>query len=292
MRYQFNNVIERKGTNSLKYDFSAERGKPTDVIPLWVADMDFQAPPTVIEALANSVRHGIFGYSESRQGYFQALKKWYSENFEWEVQQEWLVKTPGVVYAICMAIRALTNKGDAVLIQKPIYYPFSESILKNQRTLVNNPLIYSNGEYSVNFKDFEEKIVQNNVKLFILCSPHNPVGRVWTKDELVHMGDLCVKHGVFIVSDEIHADFVYEGNKHLVFANLKPEYLDITITCTSPSKSFNLAGYRYPIFLFPTKTSDISSREKSTRADTLSSTQWGWLRVRQRMSMAGSGWMS
>lgn len=242
MRCQFNNVIERKGTNSLKYDFSAERGKPADVIPLWVADMDFQAPPAVIEALAKAVQHGIFGYSESGQGYFEALKKWYSENFEWEVHPEWLVKTPGVVYAICAAIRALTKKGDAVLLQKPVYYPFSESILKNQRTLVNSPLIYSNGEYTIDFKDFEEKIVQNNVKLFILCSPHNPVGRVWTKDELVHLGDICVKHGVFIVSDEIHADFVYEGNKHLVFANLKPEYLDITITCTSPSKSFNLAG--------------------------------------------------
>lgn len=242
MSCQFDNKIERKGTNSLKYDFAAERGKPDDALPLWVADMDFRVPPAVVEALEKSVRHGIFGYSESKQEYFSALEKWYFENFNWDIQRKWLVKTPGVVYAICTAIRALTKKGDAVLIQRPVYYPFSESILKNDRILVNNPLVYANGKYSIDFEDFEDKILQNNVKLFILCSPHNPVGRVWTKDELIRVGDICVKHNVLVVSDEIHADFVYEGNKHLVFAGLKPEYLDRTVTCTAPSKSFNLAG--------------------------------------------------
>ncbi|MDF2632295.1 MAG: aminotransferase [Caproiciproducens sp.] len=238
----FDHVIERKGTNSLKYDFAAERGKPEDALPLWVADMDFQVPPAVVEALVKSAQHGIFGYSESKQSYFDALQKWYSQNFGWEVQKEWLVKTPGVVYAICAAIRALTKKGDAVLIQQPVYYPFSESILKNDRALINNALIYHDGTYSIDFDDFEAKIVQNSVKLFVLCSPHNPVGRVWTKAELIRMGDICVKHDVLIVSDEIHADFVYRGYRHFVFADLKPEYLDRTITCTAPSKSFNLAG--------------------------------------------------
>ena len=242
MSCQFDTAIERKGTNCLKYDFATERKKPADVLPLWLADMDFQTPPAVVEALVKSAQHGIFGYSESKQGYFNALQKWYSKNFAWTIQPQWLVKTPGVVYAICAAIRALTAKGDAVLIQRPVYYPFSEAILKNERTLVNNPLRYSLGTYRIDFKDFEEKIIQNNVKLFVLCSPHNPVGRVWTKDELIRMGDICVKHGVFVVSDEIHADFVYNGNKHFVFANLNPEYADCSITCTSPSKSFNLAG--------------------------------------------------
>ncbi len=242
MNCQFDHIIERKGTNSLKYDFAAEHGKLEDVLPLWVADMDFQAPPAVGEALAKAVQHGIFGYSECKQDYFEVLENWFSHQHNWNIQRKWLVKTPGVVYAICTALRALTKKGDAVLIQRPVYYPFSESILINERVLVNNQLIYSNGKYSIDFEDFEEKIIQNNVKLFILCSPHNPVGRVWTKDELIRLGDICNKHGVLVVSDEIHADFVYEGHRHFVFADLKPEYSQFTVTCTAPSKSFNLAG--------------------------------------------------
>jgi cystathionine beta-lyase len=239
---RFDEIVVRKGTNSLKYDFAEERGKPADVLPLWVADMDFKTCPCVIEALKQSIEHGIFGYSESRGGYFIALQQWFSQNFDWDTQSEWVIKMPGVVFAICMAIKALTKEGDAVLIQRPVYYPFTSSILDNGRKLVNNPLIYSDGQYFIDFKDFEDKILQNHVKLFILCSPHNPVGRVWTREELIRLGDICVKHGVYVVSDEIHADFVYQGYRHFVFAALKPEYLDITITCTSPSKTFNLAG--------------------------------------------------
>lgn len=242
MNCQFDEVIERKGTNSLKYDFAVERGKPEDLLPLWVADMDFKTSPFVIEALQKAAGHGIFGYSESKEGYFNALQNWYAEYFGWKIQSEWLVKTPGVVFAICMVIRALTKEGDSVLIQRPVYYPFSQSILDNGRKLVNNPLVYRGGQYSIDFEDFEEKIVRNKVKLFVLCSPHNPVGRVWKKEELIRLGDICVKHGVCIVSDEIHADFVFEGHQHSVLANLKPEYLERTITCTAPSKSFNLAG--------------------------------------------------
>jgi cysteine-S-conjugate beta-lyase len=242
MNYCFDQIINRKNTNSLKYDFAAECGKPDDVLPLWVADMDFRTPPAVIEALTQCSRHGIFGYTECKRDYFETLQRWYSQNFDWEIKELWLVKTPGVVYAICTAIRALTNKGDAVMIQEPVYYPFSESVQMNERVLVSNPLVYESRKYTINFEDFEAKIVKNKVKLFILCSPHNPVGRVWTKLELVRLGDICVKHNVLIVSDEIHADIVYEGNKHLVFASLKPEYSDRTITCTAPSKSFNLAG--------------------------------------------------
>lgn len=242
MRNIFDETIDRRGTNCLKYDFAVERGKPRDVLPLWVADMDFRTCPSVLQVLEKSVRHGIFGYSECKDDYFQAVHSWYLQYFGWNVQNEWLVKTPGVVFAICAAIRALTQEEDAVLIQRPVYYPFSESILNNNRKLVNNPLVYSNGKYSIDFQDFEEKIIQNNVKLFLLCSPHNPVGRVWTKEELTRVGDICVKHNVFVVSDEIHADFVYNGNCHSVFASLKPEYSERTVTCTSPSKTFNLAG--------------------------------------------------
>lgn len=242
MKYNFDEIINRNNTDSLKYDLAGRRGKPKGILPLWVADMDFSTPHCVIEALVDKSRHGIFGYSDTGNDYVTILQNWFSCNFDWEVEPEWLIKTPGVVYAICAAIRALTSKGDAVLIQQPVYYPFSESVLLNKRKLVINELIYRDGKYSIDFEDFEDKIARNSVKMFILCSPHNPVGRVWTKDELVRMGDICLKHNVVVVSDEIHADFIYPGYKHLVFADLKPEFNQITITCTSPTKTFNLAG--------------------------------------------------
>ena len=238
----FDEIIKRNNTDSLKYDFAVHRGMPEGLLPLWVADMDFRTPPCVVEALIDKSRHGIFGYSESREDYFEVLSSWFVRRFSWEIRPEWLIKTPGVVFAICSAIRALTQEGAAVLIQQPVYYPFAASITANNRELVINELIFSNGRYHIDFEDFERKIIQHSVKLFILCSPHNPVGRVWTKDELIRMGDICVKHGVLIVADEIHADFVYPGFAHTIFANLKPEFADIAVTCTAPTKTFNLAG--------------------------------------------------
>ncbi|MEL7656431.1 MAG: MalY/PatB family protein [Bacillota bacterium] len=242
MTYDFNEIIERRETNSLKYDFAAERGMPEDVLPLWVADMDFQTPSVVIDALVSASRHGIFGYSEAKVPYFQAVRDWYRNYFQWETEESWLVKTPGVVFAVCTAVRAFTNPGDSVLIQRPVYYPFTNAILDNDRVLVNNPLKYQDGRYTIDFDDFEVKIKENNVKLFILCNPHNPVGKVWSQEELVRMGEICLKHQVIVVSDEIHADFIYPGFHHTVFADLKPEFAENTVTCTAPSKTFNLAG--------------------------------------------------
>ncbi len=242
MNYNFDEIINRRGTDSIKYDFASRRGMPADVLPLWVADMDFQAPPEVLHALAEKSRHGIFGYSDAADdGYFNVLSGWYKERFDWQLSPQWLVKTPGVVFAICTAIRALTHLGDAVLIQPPVYYPFSESVLENGRQLVLNELVYDGGKYTLDLTDFENKIIENNVKLFILCSPHNPVGRVWSREELTAMGDICVRHGVTVVADEIHADFVFSG-RHQVFANLCAAFSEVTITCTAPSKTFNLAG--------------------------------------------------
>lgn len=242
MGFDFDTVIERKGTNSLKYDFAKERGKPEDVLPLWVADMDFQTAPAVLERLEQMIRHGIFGYSEGKEAYFHALESWYEKHFDWKVDRRWLVKTPGVVFAIAAAVRAFTKEGDSVLIQQPVYYPFSEVITENKRNLVNNPLKNVDGHYEIDFEDFENKIIKYKVKLFLLCSPHNPVGRVWKAWELKKLGDLCVKYGVIVVSDEIHSDFVWQENRHQVFAALSPAYNDITVTCTSPSKTFNIAG--------------------------------------------------
>ena len=242
MTYDFDKITSRRNTDSIKHDFATQRGKPDGILPLWVADMDFKTPQVVIDALVDKSRHGIFGYSETGRDYIEVLQNWFYNHYEWKVQPNWLVKTPGVVYAISTAIRALTKRGNAVLIQQPVYYPFSESVLINDRRLVINELVYSQGKYSIDYEDFENKILQNDVKLFVLCNPHNPVGRVWTKDELVRLGDICLKHGVIVVSDEIHADFVYSGYRHHVFANIKPEFSNIAITCTAPTKTFNLAG--------------------------------------------------
>ncbi len=237
----FDEIVDRRGTDCLKYDFAKERGKPEDVLPLWVADMDFRTSSFVQDALIKRSEHGIFGYSESGERYFNAVASWLEKRHGWEVRRDWLIKTPGVVFALAMAVKAYTEKGDAVLIQQPVYYPFSEVISSNQRRVVSNDLVLENGRYLVDIEDFEKKIVDEHIKLFILCSPHNPTGRVFTKDELIQMGDICVKHGVTVVSDEIHNDFIFKG-EHTVFASVKKEYEDISIVCTSPSKTFNLAG--------------------------------------------------
>ena len=242
MRYDFGTVIDRKNTNSLKYDFAVERGRPADALPLWVSDMDFKAPEPVLSALHSAVDHGIFGYSETKGGYYDAVSTWLRERFGWETKPEWLVKTPGVVYALAMAVRALTEPGDRVLIQPPVYYPFFSVIRDNDRKLVESELVYEDGRYSIDFTDFEAKIVQNSVKLFLLCSPHNPVGRVWTREELQTIGDICAKHGVYVVSDEIHCDFAFPDHPHTIFLQTCPELADRAVICTAPSKTFNLAG--------------------------------------------------
>ncbi len=243
MHFDFDPVIERRGTDCLKFDFAAKWGLPDDVLPLWVADMDFPAPPEVVTALIERSRHGIFGYSDAAgPDYCQALASWYQTRFNWQIRPEWLVKTPSVVFALCAAIRTLTLEGESILIQEPVYYPFRESVVENKRKLIVNRLIYRDGHYDIDFPDFEQKIMDHHVKLFILCNPHNPVGRVWTAEELNKMGAICLQHGVKIVADEIHQDFVYPGHRHLVFQDLQPEYQDCTITCTAPTKTFNLAG--------------------------------------------------
>lgn len=242
MKYNFDIVVDRRNTNSLKYDFYQERGRSRDLLPLWVADMDFQAPEEVLNALRQKADHGIFGYSEPKEEYFSALVKWFSDRHGWLPDRDKFVLTCGVVFAICAAIRALTEEGEAVLICQPVYYPFEESVVANQRKLVVSELVERDGKYVVDFEDFERRIVDNDVKLFILCSPHNPVGRVWTKEELTKMGEICLKHGVFVVADEIHADFVYEGNTHIPFASLSKAFEKNSVVCTAPTKTFNLAG--------------------------------------------------
>ena len=242
MKYNFNEIIDRKGTDSLKYDFAVERGLPKDVLPLWVADMDFPVEDHIKEALIKASEHAIFGYSDTKDDYFEVLSSWYERRFFWKVKKEWLVKTPGVVFAIAMAIQALTKENEAIIIQEPVYYPFSSTIRANNRKLVINNLVLKKDKYHIDFVDFEKKIIENNVKLFILCSPHNPVGRVWTREELQKLANICLKHKVYIFSDEIHSDLVYEKDTHTIFANLGKDVEDSCIVATAPSKTFNIAG--------------------------------------------------
>ena len=251
MSYNFDEIIDRRNTDCLKYDFAVERGKPADVLPLWVADMDFRTAPHIIEKAVADASLGIYGYTESKDDYFQAVANWYSTYFDWNVEKKWLVKTPGIVFAIGLAIKALTKEGDGVMIQQPVYYPFSEVIKDNDRKLVNNALVLRNGHYEIDFEDFEQKIIQEQVKLFVLCSPHNPVGRVWTKEELQKIGEICLKYGVKVVSDEIHSDFVYGDRKHYVFTTVDPGFEEFSIVCTAPSKTFNLAGLQASNIFIP-----------------------------------------
>ena len=241
-KYCFDEIIDRKNTNSLKYDFAAERGMPQDLLPLWVADMDFKTPKEVTEALVAKAEHGIFGYSEPFEDYYEALRKWFSAHFGWEPESSGFVLSCSVVFSICNLIEAQTEPGDAVIINQPVYYPFSEAIRDNGRKLVSSDLKYSDGKYGIDFEDFEKKIEENNVKLYILCNPHNPVGRVWRRDELEEISRIYRKHNVFVVSDEIHADFIYKGYKFTSYASLGEEALRTAAICTSPSKTFNLAG--------------------------------------------------
>ena len=250
----FDTVIDRRNTKCLKYDFAKKRGMPEDVLPMWVADMDFKTSSYVEDALAEWAEHGIFGYSEVQTPYFEAVRNWMKERHGWEPQEKWLIKTPGVVFALAMAVRAYTEPGDAVLIQQPVYYPFSEVIRDNGRKVVSSDLyLGGDNKYHIDFEDFERKIKEERVRLFLLCSPHNPVGRVWTLEELSRLGELCVRHGVTVVSDEIHHDFIFQGEHH-VFAGLKKELEEISVICTSPSKTFNLAGMMLSNIFIPNRT--------------------------------------
>jgi cystathionine beta-lyase len=238
MSYNFDTITNRRGTNSVKYDSAREKGKPEGLLPMWVADMDFPAPSAVLEDIQKAVAHGIFGYSEPESGYYNAVSKWFNTHFGFHIKQHEVIKSPGLVFGLVQTIRALTAPGDAVIIQTPVYYPFYHIIRDNGRTLVSNPLTYNDRKYSIDFRDFEQKITNYGVKLFLLCNPHNPVGRVWTREELERMNGICKKHGVTVISDEIHCDFVWNGHKHTCFGLLNED----AVVATAPSKTFNLAG--------------------------------------------------
>ena len=249
----FDQIINRRNTRCLKYDFVVRRGYPEDILPLWVADMDFKTSSYVEDTLSELVRHNIYGYSNTQpgDGFFEAVSGWMERHHGWKVDPLWHVKSPGVCFAIASAIRALTEPGDSVIIQQPVYYPFSSLIRHNGRKVVSSDLVRdAEGHYSMDYDDFEQKVIRHDVKLFILCNPHNPVGRVWTKEELQRIGRICAAHGVIVFSDEIHFDFVWEG-EHNVFQEIDPAFREFTVTATSPSKTFNLAGLQQSNIFIP-----------------------------------------
>ena len=249
----FDRVVDRRNTRCLKFDFAVKRGYPEDVLPLWVADMDFRTSSYVEDALAELTRHNIYGYTNTQcgDGFFEAVSGWMKRHHRWNVDPSWHVKTPGVCFAIAAAIRAFTQPDDAVIIQQPVYYPFERLIRINGRKAVSSDLVQGpDGRYTMDPDDFEQKIIRNNVKLFILCSPHNPVGRVWTAEELRKIGRICGKHHVTVFSDEIHFDFTWEG-EHQVVQEVEEEFRDFTVTATSPSKTFNLAGLQQSNIFIP-----------------------------------------
>lgn len=250
----FEQIVDRKNTDCLKFDFAVKRGKPADVLPLWVADMDFQTSSLVVDAIKDRVEHGIFGYTETGDEYFNAVADWFVKHHDLEIGRDWIVKTPGVVFALAMAVKAYTDEGDSVLIQQPVYYPISEVIEDNKRIIVSNDLVLGeDNKYHIDFDDFERKVVSNNIKLFILCSPHNPVGRVWTREELERLAEIVIKYDLIVVSDEIHADFTFAGYKHTPLLNIDERLKNHVVTCTSPGKTFNLAGLQISNILIPNK---------------------------------------
>ena len=237
----FNIIHNRQNTCSVKYDF-IPKIKNKNIIPMWVADMDFKSPVTVGENLKKIANHNIYGYTYVDNEYFSLLQNWYLKRMNWKIKKEEILCVPTVMFGISAAIRALTKINDSILISQPVYYPFSNIVLANDRKLVINPLVFNGKEYEFDFKDFENKIKENNVKVYILCSPHNPVGRVWTKQELLSIAKICIKNNVIIISDEIHSDFIYDNYKHHPISSLSKQIAQNIVTAIAPTKTFNLAG--------------------------------------------------
>lgn len=250
---RFDEVIERRGTHAVKWDGLKTVFGREDVLPMWVADMDFKAPDEVSEAIQKAAAHGIFGYTIVPDSTKEVIVNWMQSRHHWSVQKDWLMFNHGVVPSIGAAVEALTKPGDAVIVQPPVYNPFFEMIERNERKLVHNELLLKDGRYEMDFADLEEKIQTEKAKMVVLCSPHNPGGRVWTKEELTTLCEICEKHNVYLVSDEIHADLTREPHKHLPAASLSERYAAFTVTLVAPSKTFNLAGLQASALIIPNK---------------------------------------
>lgn len=238
MKFDFDTLIERRGTDCVKWDTAKEE----DVLPMWVADMDFKAAPCIADALRKRIEHGVFGYTIVPEKYYDAITGWFERRHNWHIDRSWILYTTGVVPAISATIKALTKPGDKVIIQTPVYNCFFSSIRNDECIIAENPLIYENNSYHIDFEGFEKLAADERTKVFLLCNPHNPAGRVWTADELTKLNDICMKHGVKVISDEIHCELIMKGHTYIPFASLSDESLHNSITLNSPTKAFNIAG--------------------------------------------------
>lgn len=241
MKYDFDKINDRRGTNSMKFDRLKEVFGKEDLLPMWVADMDFQSPPAVIDAIEKSAQHGIFGYSFRDSNSVDHFISWVKRRYNWDITPEQVGSSPGIVTALALSVRIFTKPSAKVLIQTPVYPPFHSLVKETGRTLVTSQIEMTPNGYSVNWEDFESKLA-SGVEMFILCNSHNPLGKMWSIEELLKMGNLCLKHGVLIFSDEIHADLALYGNQHIVMASVSEEIAMNTITAMAPSKTFNIAG--------------------------------------------------
>ncbi|WP_418963794.1 MalY/PatB family protein [Cetobacterium sp.] len=252
MRYNFDESINRQNNHSAKWEEMDKKFISNNLWPMWIADMDLKTAPEIIDAMRAKVEEGIFGYVYRPDSYYESAAKWSQRRFNYKIDPKTLINSPGVVPTLSILIRQLTKKQDSILIQSPVYYPFACVIKDNDRKLIENNLIQDEkGYYTIDFNDFENKIIKNNVKLFILCSPHNPIGRVWKKEELEKISNICLKHKVRVISDEIWRDIIMPGFSHIPTASLSKEIEKNTITCFSPTKTFNLAGLQSSFVAFP-----------------------------------------
>lgn len=240
-KYNFDQIIDRRGTNALKIDVLKERYGSEDLIPLWVADMDFLSPPAVTEAIIERAKHGLFGYTCPSQEYYNSIINWVKRSHDWTLDQQWITFIPGIVKGIAFVIDCFSTKEDHVIIQPPVYHPFRIIPSLHQRKVVDNPLVLEAGQYKMDLSDLKKRIDISS-KILILCNPHNPGGRVWTKEELADLADVCYDNGILVISDEIHSDMAFENNKHVPFASVSEKAAQNSITFMAPSKTFNIAG--------------------------------------------------
>jgi cystathionine beta-lyase len=247
VKCDFNKIIDRRHTDSAKWAIDDN----DDMLPLWIADMDFASPQPVIDAIKKRAEMGIYGYAIFADSYYEAINYWMMKRHGLEIRKEWVKFSPGIVSALHMLIKAFTKPGDKVIIQKPVYYPFFGAIESNRCQIVDNPLKYVDGKYTMDFEDLEAKAKDNRTKVLILCSPHNPVGRVWTKEELTRLGEICLLNNVIVISDEIHSDLIYRGYKHTPFISISEKFTQNSVTCIAPSKTFNLAGLQTSVIIVP-----------------------------------------
>ncbi|MFD0872391.1 L,L-diaminopimelate aminotransferase [Chlamydia abortus] len=251
VKYNFDQVINRIGTACSKWDEAEKLFGYPDILPMWVADMDFESPPEVKEALIRRAEHGVYGYTIRPQSYYDAIIGWQQRRHGWSLKQDWICSSPGVVTSLGMLIEVLTRPGDRIMLQVPIYPPFYDIITLNDRVIVRNPLKIEDGSYKMDFELMERQMAEEQVKMLLLCNPHNPVGRVWTKEELHTLGQLCLKYNVIVLSDEVHGDIIYRGHRHTPFASLSEAFAQQSVTCIAPSKTFNIAGLQSSSAIIP-----------------------------------------